>query len=50
MQEALMLEERLIEAMLRSDIEALNHLISDSLIFINHVEAALLKALIFFLD
>ncbi|WP_033790941.1 nuclear transport factor 2 family protein [Pantoea septica] len=37
MQETLKLEDRLIEAMIRSDCETLNALISDSLIFINHV-------------
>ncbi|QCR38071.1 nuclear transport factor 2 family protein [Nissabacter sp. SGAir0207] len=44
MQEALMLEDRLIEAMIRSDNDALNHLIADSLIFINHVGQQVTKS------
>jgi len=44
MQEALKLEDRLIEAMINSDSEILNNLIADSLIFINHVGQQVTKS------
>lgn len=44
MQEALILEDKLIEAMIHSDSEALDHLIADSLIFINHIGQQVTKS------
>lgn len=44
MQKALMLENRLLAAMVHSDIEALDSLIADSLIFINHAGQKVTKA------
>lgn len=44
MQKALMLENRLFAAMLHSDTKALDTLIADSLIFINHAGQSVTKA------
>lgn len=44
MQKSLMLEDRLIEAMINSDTAALGRLIADSLIFINHTGQQVAKA------
>lgn len=44
MQKALILEDKLIEAMIRSDSETLNHLLADELIFINHIGQQVTKS------